>query len=85
MSLSDTFDISKTLNTMKVTFSSTMKNVDKTCDESIVFFTDQIKDVNQHLFAIQLVMREGLTNAVRHGNKFQIDKLAKSSIKETLI
>ncbi|MBF0301612.1 MAG: ATP-binding protein [Desulfamplus sp.] len=91
------FDIYKTHDSITIIFSSTMENIDRTCDETIRFLTDMFNqnsfsdgyDIEEvecsesfqsHLFAIQLVMREGLTNAVRHGNRLNSSKTVRCSV-----
>ncbi|SLM30699.1 Predicted anti-sigma regulatory factor RsbW1 (Serine/threonine protein kinase) [Desulfamplus magnetovallimortis] len=75
------FEIIESNDSLKIVFSSTMVNIDRTCDESARFLTRCIKGISEHLFAIQLVMREGLTNAVRHGNQLDAGKIVKCSLK----
>ncbi len=53
----------------KLMFSSTMANIDKTCLQVSRFLKSENIHIEPHLFAINLVLREGLTNAVRHGNQ----------------
>ncbi len=97
-SANDQFDIHETAESITVTLSSTMGNVDRTCDEILRFLIDVFKGLGtftkdnfqeeleysekfrSHLFAIQLVMREGLTNAVRHGNCLNASKTVRCSV-----
>ncbi len=66
--MSHIFDRSVTGESVSVTFSSTLENIDRTCDEVTGFLKQGFKEMAEHFFAINLVMREALTNAVRHGN-----------------
>ena len=49
-------------------FPSTMENIDEVIIEAIDFLYSRLDGIKEHAFAINLVLREGLTNAVRHGN-----------------
>jgi len=92
LSNNDLFNILETPESITITFSSTMENIDRTCDETIRFLmnffkglncpegADRYKYLKNHLFSIQLVMREGLTNAVRHGNCLNARKTVKCSV-----
>ncbi|MBF0231873.1 MAG: ATP-binding protein [Desulfamplus sp.] len=92
MSDNDMFDVLETSEGITIIFSSTMDNVDRTCEEAVKFLMDSFKEfhcpegidcskcLKSHLFSIQLVMREGLTNAVRHGNRFNVFKKVKCSV-----
>ena len=66
--MSHIFDRSVTGESVSITFSSTLENIDRTCDEVTGFLEQSFKEMAEHFFAINLVMREALTNAVRHGN-----------------
>lgn len=78
---SNLFDIHETDGEITIVFSSTMQNIDRTCDETVRFLLDCIEGISEHLFSIQLVMREGLTNAVRHGNCLDKQKTVTYSVK----
>ena len=52
-----------------------MGNIDEVCKSVTRFLESKQERISPHLFAINLVLREGLTNAVRHGNKNDPDKL----------
>ena len=71
---SKVFDVRKIDNSIEITLSSTMENVDKSCDEINEFLSSAHENITSELFAINLVTREGLTNAVRHGNKKDPEK-----------
>ncbi|MGD9503692.1 MAG: ATP-binding protein [Syntrophobacteraceae bacterium] len=49
----------------KSSFSATLENVDKAVDEIKTFLKERSMD--EHVFDVVLLAREGLTNAVRHG------------------
>ncbi|NOX34490.1 MAG: ATP-binding protein [Deltaproteobacteria bacterium] len=53
---------------MSFLFSSTMGNIDDVCKRSTTYLKSEVKGIEKLLFPINLVIREGLTNAVRHGN-----------------
>lgn len=59
---------------LEVRCSSTMKYVDDICTAATAFLESKGEAFTPHIFSINLVMREGLTNAVRHGNKSDPDK-----------
>ncbi|MFO7749926.1 MAG: ATP-binding protein [Desulfobacteraceae bacterium] len=60
--------VSETSTFLSITFDSTMENVDKVCDKALVFVLDKITGTRKDLFSIHLALREGLINAVKHGN-----------------
>lgn len=62
------------------TFPSTMDHIDEVIIEAIDYLYMKLEDVKPHAFAINLVLREGLTNAVRHGNENNPDKNVKLSL-----
>lgn len=68
-------------NSLSITFSSTLENIDRICDEVSRFLDRNFKDMEAHLFSINLVIREALTNAVRHGNGLDPEKTVKFFIK----
>ena len=73
------FDISKTLNNLEITFTPVLENIDKAAEETKSFLIDL--DKKQHAFNVVLVIREGLINAVMHGNKCDKNKKVIYSIK----
>jgi serine/threonine-protein kinase RsbW len=75
--MSHIFDRSVTGESVSITFSSTLENIDRTCDEVTGFLQKRFKEMAEHFFAINLVMREALTNAVRHGNGLDPGKRVK--------
>ncbi|MBI9088646.1 MAG: ATP-binding protein [Desulfobacterium sp.] len=72
--MSHIFDHFVTEESVTVTFSSSLENIDRTCDEVGGFLKQGFKEMEEHFFAIKLVMREALTNAVRHGNRLDPGK-----------
>ncbi len=71
------FEVVQTSDSINFHFSSTMKNIDEVCDRCTSYLVSKIEGVAKQLFAINLVMREGLTNAVRHGNAGNPEKKVK--------
>lgn len=70
----DIFDEIRNPGNFKLSFSSSMSNVDKACLRINDFLKSMDINIDPHLFAINLVLREGLTNAVRHGNQNNSNK-----------
>lgn len=68
------FEVTQTDQSMNVWFSSCMENIDAACQAASRYLSDHIRQAEDHLFAVNLVMREGLTNAVRHGNRNDPEK-----------
>ncbi|MBU1341291.1 MAG: ATP-binding protein [Proteobacteria bacterium] len=62
------FDVFTTEDSIDFTFSSTLENIDEVCEQITNYLRFRIEGIEKQLFPINLVMREGLTNAVRHGN-----------------
>jgi len=75
-----TFNMSYGKNRLNTTFNSTMNNVDKACVHALEFLHRMMNNF-EHDFEINLLMREGLMNAVKHGNAFALDKLVHFSIR----
>lgn len=73
------FNISKDLNSLEIYFCSTMDNIDRADTETRRFLNEM--DLDCESFAICLVMREGLTNAVKHGHFFDSDKIVRYSLR----
>ena len=79
-----TFNMICEENRLNITFNSTMNNVDKACGHALEFLHRMMNDFEhdfEHNFEINLLMREGLMNAVKHGNAFALDKLVHFSIR----
>ncbi len=74
-------EVIETAKSIRFVFSSTFDNIDIVCDKSIRFlqrfFQHQKSSIDKQLFSINLVIREGLTNAVRHGNGSDPQKVVK--------
>ena len=68
------YDIKTSENRLEIRFSSTLAHIDDACAAVSLFLESKGDRFVSHLFAVNLVMREGLTNAVRHGNKNDPDK-----------
>ena len=79
------FDVLQTDNSMSFVFSSTLRNIDNVCEQTTHYLRSRIKGIEKQLFPINLVIREGLTNAVRHGNAGDPEKIVRFvlSITET--
>ncbi len=71
------FNALKKNDSIDFTFSSTMKNIDRACDQTIQYLQSKIEGIEKQIFPINLVIREGLTNAVRHGNANDPDKIVR--------
>jgi serine/threonine-protein kinase RsbW len=69
------FKARETTDSVSFTFSSTMGNVDEVCEKTMSYLESAIMGIQNQVFAINLVLREGLTNAVRHGNANNPEKL----------
>jgi serine/threonine-protein kinase RsbW len=83
-----TFDVFKTEDSIRFDFSSTMKNIDAVCEEASHYLRSAVDGIEKQLFTINLVIREGLTNAVRHGNTNDPGKIVRfelSIIKKEMI
>lgn len=67
-------DIKKTIenNTLKVVFPSDIYIIDKVVVEAVDFI--KLKNISIDLFAFRLALYEGLTNAVKHGNKLNVNQ-----------
>lgn len=63
------FELAHTDNTIDIRFSSFMENIDAVCKTASGYLAEQMDGIGEHMFSVNLVMREGLTNAVRHGNQ----------------
>ncbi|MFH1152899.1 MAG: ATP-binding protein [Pseudomonadota bacterium] len=72
---SGVFEQVESRDRLRITFSTCMANVDRACDAAMEYLETRVPRIRPHLFAINLSMREGLTNAVRHGNRNDPEKL----------
>ncbi len=67
------FELSEEPSSLDMKFSSVMSNIDM-ADSAVRKFL-AARGLVSHSFAVCLVIREALTNAVRHGNRMDMDKL----------
>jgi serine/threonine-protein kinase RsbW len=71
------FHMIQTADSITFSFSSTMENIDQVCTRITGYLRERIRHIDPFLFPINLVIREGLTNAVRHGNAGDPQKLVR--------
>lgn len=71
------FGVFKAKDFIRFDFPSTMKNIDAVCEEADQYLRSSVDGIEKHLFPITLVIREGLTNAVRHGNEGDPGKIVR--------
>ncbi len=74
------FDVLQDNGSIHFNFSSTMENIDHVIIGAIDYLYSKMDGIKEHAFAINLVLREGLTNAIRHGNGNNPEKLVKLSL-----
>jgi serine/threonine-protein kinase RsbW len=74
------FEVTRTADSITFVFSSTFANIDRVCQETVRFLQSRDPDIKPLLFPINLVIREGLTNAVRHGNASDPEKSVKCAL-----
>ncbi|MCF6248548.1 MAG: ATP-binding protein [Desulfobacula sp.] len=74
------FDVFQTKDSIRCSFASTFENIDDVCHRASQFLQSRVGGIDKSLFAINLVIREGLTNAVRHGNAGDSQKNVKFSL-----
>ncbi|MFZ5571518.1 MAG: ATP-binding protein [Thermodesulfobacteriota bacterium] len=67
------FNIIKHRDQLSITCSSRLENIDLADEETRLFLME--KGLEPAVFAVCLGMREGMTNAVKHGHGFICDKL----------
>lgn len=72
--------ITENESTITIKLPSTLKNIDLTSNEMKLFLSKMEITDSADVFAIDLVMREGMTNAVRHGSKGNPDKIIKFTL-----
>lgn len=77
------FEVVQTDASISFVFSSTFEHIDDVCERTTAFLKDGIDGIDKQLFAINLVLREGLTNAVRHGNAGIREKVVKFALMVT--
>lgn len=70
------FEIYQTNTAINILFSSCLKNIDAVCQVVTKYLLCRLSALRRsdYLFAVNLVMREALTNAVLHGNKNDLTK-----------
>lgn len=73
-----TFNVSRQRNNLAIFFSSTMEFIDRVDDEIKTFLNDV--GLTEYLFAVRVVMREGLTNSVRHAHHYNPDMYIKFAL-----
>lgn len=71
----ESFEVTASRGKLHIRFPSFLKYIDQTCTVVGRFLASKQEGIDPHMFAINLILREGLTNAVRHGNKNDPDKL----------
>ena len=69
------FEVTTSRGKLQIRFSSFLKYIDETCAVVGRFLASKQEGIDSHMFAINLVLREGLINAVRHGNQNDPEKL----------
>jgi serine/threonine-protein kinase RsbW len=69
------FEVLESRDMLHIRFSSLMGHIDEVSRAVTCFLSSEQAGISPHLFAVHLVLREGLTNAVRHGNKNDPEKL----------
>ncbi|MBW2220707.1 MAG: ATP-binding protein [Deltaproteobacteria bacterium] len=67
------FEISKSEKQLSISFSSSMDNIDRIDKETRKLLEKELSD--SQIFAVSLSMREGLTNAIKHGHRSDSDKI----------
>ena len=72
------FETTHKKNLLQISFPSTMENIDRADEETRAFLADH--DLQSEIFSVCLCMREGLTNAVRHGNHDNASKIVRYSL-----
>lgn len=75
--------ITRTDNMLDIRFPSCLENIDAACQVVTQYLLFRLAAVQRpdQMFAVNLVMREGLTNAVLHGNKNDITKDVRVTLK----
>jgi serine/threonine-protein kinase RsbW len=76
-----TFEVKPGTDDLAIVFSSTMEMIDK-ADAQVKSMLER-KGLGKHSFIVRVVMREGLTNSVRHGNRFDASKLVRFYLRIT--
>ena len=74
------YELIKSDHRLDIRFSSTMDHIDDVCASVTLFLESRGEVFTPHIFAVNLVLREGLTNAVRHGNRNDPDKTVRMEL-----
>jgi len=77
----DLFEVIESKDTLHIRFSSYLEYIDEACNTVTKFLTSTQEGLAPHMFAINLVMREGLINAIRHGNRNDPGKIVDIQLK----
>lgn len=72
------FDLSKSNKKISVSFSSSMDMIDKIDFETRNILKGEMDE--SRIFALSLCMREGLTNAIKHGHQLDTEKIARCTL-----
>lgn len=67
-----------TPHSLEIVFESDLAHLESIVNDTVEFITDHC-DI-EDLFALKLILFEGLTNAVKHGNKFDVEKEVTHSV-----
>ncbi len=73
------YTVNKKLNSLFISFASSMEEIEKVDQETRDFLKNN--KLSSEIFSVSLVMREGLTNAVRHGHLYNPQKIISYSLK----
>ncbi|MBF0227005.1 MAG: ATP-binding protein [Desulfobacterales bacterium] len=76
---SNGFGVIKLPNSLNILLQSSFENIDRVNAETKNFLIE--KGLKSETFSVCLVLREGLTNAVRHAHKYDESKIIKYSLK----
>jgi serine/threonine-protein kinase RsbW len=72
------FKISKSKKQLSISLSSSMDNIDRIDKETRKLLEKELG--GSQIFAISLSMREGLTNAIKHGHRSDSNKIIKYTL-----
>ncbi len=77
------FEIHQTNTAINILFSSCLENIDAVCQVVTKYLLCRLCVLHRadYLFAVNLVVREALTNAVLHGNKNDLTKDVRFALK----
>nr|WP_321400614.1 ATP-binding protein [uncultured Desulfobacter sp.] len=74
-SFQDVYEFKEDGDRVLIRFSSAMEHIDTACAAVLLYLRSKGPKFFPHLFAVNLGMREAMANAVRHGNKYDAEKL----------